>query len=173
MPTFCFVQRHFDRIIVSQQWFEKLFAGRAMIETMMTERARDFRLDVRLRDQCAGDIDDLCAFEKDSLQAVANGDSRVIECLQDFRDELSSPECSKAVHSTMERGASDIRFDVSLAEACYDDRVKYCGSVKPVRSPTVVTVQLFRIVGKSLVSPPTRTSFQPGTCCTEQSVDQV
>jgi Golgi apparatus protein 1 len=28
--------------------------------------------------------------------------------------------------------SSDIRFDVPLAEACYDDRTKYCANVPPV-----------------------------------------
>lgn len=36
------------------------------------------------------------------------------------------------VKKYMALAAQDIRFDVPLAEACYEDRQKYCGSVPPV-----------------------------------------
>jgi Cysteine rich repeat len=49
---------------------------------MIEERARDFRLDAKLREACAADIDASCAFEKDGSQVVSNADGKVIACLQ-------------------------------------------------------------------------------------------
>lgn len=37
------------------------------------------------------------------------------------------------VHKYVELAAQDIRFDVPLADACYEDRMKLCASVPPVR----------------------------------------
>lgn len=101
----------------------------------MVARAGDFRLDANLRTECAADVEHSCAYDKKTLETVLNTDARVIECLQDYREELRSPECAKAVHATMTRASEDIRFAASLAEACYEDRQKYCGNVKPVRAP--------------------------------------
>lgn len=55
------------------------------VEKMMAERAADFRLDAKLRKLCAGDIADMCGYERDSLDAIAGYDARVIQCLQDYR----------------------------------------------------------------------------------------
>jgi Golgi apparatus protein 1 len=33
-----------------------------------------------------------------------------------------------------ELAAQDIRMDVPLADACYEDRVSYCSAVPPVRA---------------------------------------
>jgi Golgi apparatus protein 1 len=101
----------------------------------MAARAGDFRLDAALRKECAEDVEISCSFEKKTLETVLNNDARVIECLQDYREELINPECAKAVHATMTRASEDIRFAASLAEACYEDRQKYCGNVKAVRTP--------------------------------------
>jgi Cysteine rich repeat len=49
---------------------------------MIEARARDFRLDTRLRDACAEDIEMSCAWDKDQSKAVANADGHVIRCLQ-------------------------------------------------------------------------------------------
>ena len=47
------------------------------------------------------------------------------------RDEIKEPRCKARVTKTKEVAASDIRFDIPLAEACYDDRHKYCDGVAP------------------------------------------
>lgn len=35
------------------------------------------------------------------------------------------------MHKIMEYAASDIRFDVPLADACYEDRQDFCSGVPP------------------------------------------
>ena len=55
------------------------------IEKMMSERAADFRLDAKLRQLCSDDIDEICPYDKESLENVAGEEARVIECLQDYR----------------------------------------------------------------------------------------
>ena len=47
------------------------------------------------------------------------------------RDEIKDPSCRARVTKTQEVAASDIRFDIPLAEACYEDRQKYCSGVAP------------------------------------------
>lgn len=47
------------------------------------------------------------------------------------RDEIKDSGCKARVTKTQEVAASDIRFDIPLAEACYQDRKKYCGGVAP------------------------------------------
>ena len=102
-------------------------------EKMMERRAADFRLDFKLREMCKRDIDQLCSYEKESLDSVEGFDARVIVCLQDFRDELSDGECRNAVHKVVQRAAEDIRFDEPLADACYQDRKQFCPNAHAVR----------------------------------------
>jgi len=100
-------------------------------ENMMARRAADFRLDAKLRELCKDDIEEVCGYEKDSLDSIAGYDGRVIECLQDYKEELQDPACQKRVHKLTTRAASDIRFDRPLADACYEDRQKLCKDVAP------------------------------------------
>lgn len=104
---------------------------KAKFEEMMVRRASDFRLDETLRTTCREDIEEVCGYEKDSLDTVAGYDGRVIECLQDYRDELMQPACKTAVHKVTERAAEDIRMDRPLADACYEDRKTLCEGVAP------------------------------------------
>ena len=52
-------------------------------------------------------------------------------CLVLRRDEIESQACQARVHKIMEYASSDIRFDVPLADACYEDREAFCDSVTP------------------------------------------
>lgn len=100
-------------------------------EKMMARRATDFRLDAKLRELCKDDIEEVCGYEKDSLDSIAGYDGRVIECLQDYKDELVTPACKDRVHILTERAAQDIRMDRPLADACYEDRQRLCEGIVP------------------------------------------
>lgn len=52
--------------------------------------------------------------------------------LQDFSKEIKSKACQMQVHKYVELAAQDIRFDVPLADACYNDRMELCANVPPV-----------------------------------------
>lgn len=104
---------------------------RSELESMMKRRAGDFRLDSRLRELCRTDIEDICGFERQSLDPVKGDDGRVSECLQDYRDELQSPACRTRVKKLTERASSDIRLNRPLADACYQDRRQLCSDVQP------------------------------------------
>ena len=71
---------------------------------------------------------------QESMESTEGYDARVIECLQDYRDELMQPECKAQVHKLTQRASQDIRFDEPLADACYDDRARLCDEVQPVSS---------------------------------------
>jgi len=104
---------------------------KSKFEEMMVRRASDFRLDETLRSECREDIEEVCGYEKDSLDTIAGYDGRVVECLQDYREELVKPGCKAAVHKVTERAAEDIRMDRPLADACYEDRKTKCAGVAP------------------------------------------
>ncbi|KAK9821811.1 hypothetical protein WJX81_008502 [Elliptochloris bilobata] len=101
------------------------------LEKMMAARAADFRLDPKLRQLCARDIQVVCGYEHDSMGSTVGEDARVIQCLQDYRDEIQSQACAARVQKIMEYASSDIRFDVPLADACYEDRQEFCANVPP------------------------------------------
>lgn len=91
----------------------------------------DFRLDSVMRLHCARDVESLCAYQKETLDTGTDLDARVVLCLQDFRDEIEDAACQKRVRRYIELASEDIRFNVPLAEACYDDRVQLCNNVAP------------------------------------------
>ena len=70
------------------------------------------------------------------LDDIDTYDSSVINCLQDYAPEIKSTECKSQVKKYVVLAAGDIRFDVPLAEACYEDRQKFCANVPPVRQGT-------------------------------------
>mgnify|MGYP001807030219 CR=1 FL=1 len=47
-------------------------------------------------------------------------------------NEITSPSCRSMVRKYKELAAEDIRFDVPLAEACFEDRQRLCATVPPV-----------------------------------------
>ena len=102
---------------------------KAKFEEMMARRATDFRLDSKLKKMCATDVEQVCGYEKDSLDSIAGWDGRVVECLQDYKDELVTPGCKKRVHKLTVRASQDIRMDEPLWDACFDDRAQLCPDV--------------------------------------------
>lgn len=104
---------------------------KAALEEMQQRRAADFRLDATLRDVCMEDIEEVCGYEKESLDSIAGFDGRVSNCLMDYREEILRPECQARVHKMIAIAAGDIRMDIPLAEACREDRIKYCAEVAP------------------------------------------
>lgn len=66
------------------------------------------------------------------MDNVESFDALVIQCLQDYRDELVAPGCQAQVKKLTERASQDIRFDEPLADACYEDRARLCQGVQPV-----------------------------------------
>jgi len=78
-----------------------------------------------------GSSPQVCGYEKDSMDSIAGYDGRVIECLQDYKEELSNDQCKTSVHKLTERAAQDIRMDRPLADACYEDRKRLCEAVSP------------------------------------------
>ncbi|CAI5512031.1 unnamed protein product [Closterium sp. Naga37s-1] len=92
-------------------------------------RAVDFRLDASLRKYCHKDIVETCYPDAEDISDVANWDSKVMECLQDYKEELKDPRCRQQVHRLTKRAAEDIRFDHPLHDACQPDQEKLCKDV--------------------------------------------
>ncbi|CAI7795594.1 unnamed protein product [Closterium sp. NIES-54] len=99
-------------------------------DKMMERRASDFRLDFNLQKYCHKDIVETCYQDaSDMTGAGGSSDAKVIQCLQDYRDELKDPRCRQQVHMLTKRAAEDIRFDRALGEACKDDVQAHCAAV--------------------------------------------
>ncbi|KAG1656262.1 hypothetical protein FOA52_011910 [Chlamydomonas sp. UWO 241] len=110
---------------------EKLSEGcKGEIDGMVERRVHDFRLDSKLRKSCENEIFNMCAYFGD-LDDIDTYDSSIINCLQDYAPEIANAECKEQVNKYVALAASDIRFDVPLAEACFEDRQKFCGKVPP------------------------------------------
>lgn len=56
--------------------------------------------------------------------------------------EIQDPSCRALVRKYKELAAEDIRFDVPLAEACFEDRQRLCATI-----PAVCTLHGIRIAG--------------------------
>ena len=59
-----------------------------------------------------------CYPDAEDITDVANWDAKVIQCLQDYRDELKDPLCRQQVFQLTKRASEDIRFEKPLADAC-------------------------------------------------------
>lgn len=103
---------------------------REEVDAMIEQRVRDFRLDSRLRTTCEADIYNMCAFFGD-IDSLETEDTSVTRCLQDYINEISSSACRALVRKYKELASEDIRFDVTLAEACFEDRQRLCANVPP------------------------------------------
>jgi Golgi apparatus protein 1 len=49
--------------------------------------------------------------------------------------EITDERCRSLVKQYQALASQDVRFNVPLAEACFDDRTKLCADVPPVRAP--------------------------------------
>lgn len=100
------------------------------VDAMVERRVRDFRLDSKLRAACEADIYSMCAFFGD-LDTIDSYDGSVIRCLQDYVSEIKNEACKAQVLKYQQLASEDFRFDVPLADACYEDRQKLCGHIPP------------------------------------------
>ena len=62
------------------------------MDAAIAARVADFRLDSQMRELCAGDIEDLCAFAGD-VGAVDPRDAGIVACLQDYKEDIRAPKC--------------------------------------------------------------------------------
>jgi Golgi apparatus protein 1 len=58
-----------------------------------------------------------------------------------FLQHLPEGECKGMVFEYQKLAAQDVRFDVPLADACMNDRVKFCGKIQPVGGGGVAWLQ--------------------------------
>jgi len=80
-----------------------------------------------------------CIPTYDPCEPYSNADhpAQVICCASNIvlqsvcRDEIQSQACAARVQKIMEYASSDIRFDVPLADACFEDRQEFCANVSP------------------------------------------
>jgi hypothetical protein len=58
--------------------------------------------------------------------------------MQDVRDDITDEACRAQVHRYQELASQDIRFNPSLADACFKDRTDLCAHVPPVSARLLV-----------------------------------
>ena len=86
------------------------------------------RLNYRLSVACEQDVEALCAQECHPAMGQSCG-GRVLRCLTEKQDQLSSQSCRDEVFYFEKMEVNDYRNDVILAEACRTDVDKYCKTV--------------------------------------------
>ncbi|KAI8465216.1 MAG: hypothetical protein J3K34DRAFT_379960 [Monoraphidium minutum] len=119
---------------------------REELDSMIERRVRDFRLDSRLRRNCQQDIVGLCGM----LDAIGGDETDINICLQDYVKEIRNDKCKSLVRQFQGLAAQDIRFDVPLADACFDDRTKLCANVPPGSARVIRCLQKQREALSSL-----------------------
>ncbi|CAI7772384.1 unnamed protein product [Closterium sp. NIES-54] len=92
---------------------------------------------------CSGDI---CYPDAEDISDVANFDAKVIECLQDYREELKDPKCKAAVHRLTARAAESIRFDRPLADACHGPHPKCKAAVHRITKRSAGSIRTVRLL---------------------------
>ena len=66
------------------------------------------------------------------MQELDEMEGQIAACLQDSRDMLMNSQCKDEVHQVMVRASEDIRFNQMLADACLNDRDKFCSNTQQV-----------------------------------------
>eukprot|EP00195_Chlamydomonas_chlamydogama_P004977 CAMPEP_0202901334 /NCGR_PEP_ID=MMETSP1392-20130828/14194_1 /ASSEMBLY_ACC=CAM_ASM_000868 /TAXON_ID=225041 /ORGANISM="Chlamydomonas chlamydogama, Strain SAG 11-48b" /LENGTH=885 /DNA_ID=CAMNT_0049587883 /DNA_START=46 /DNA_END=2703 /DNA_ORIENTATION=- len=107
------------------------------LENILAKRVSDFRLDTVLRESCESDLEEMCGVKLKEMDDEEKKKRAGLNCLQQYKEELKSEKCKAEVHRRMKRAAKDIRFDEVLANACYEDRAKFCNDVQPGSSRVI------------------------------------
>lgn len=87
------------------------------------------QLNLRLQ----ADLKETCGTTLEEMDNDPKIKKTSINCLQQYKEELKSDKCQAEVHRMLQRIGRDIRFDEVLADACTEDRTKFCNEVQPVR----------------------------------------
>eukprot|EP00879_Flechtneria_rotunda_P002629 GHRR01002831.1.p1 GENE.GHRR01002831.1~~GHRR01002831.1.p1 ORF type:complete len:772 (+),score=213.92 GHRR01002831.1:193-2316(+) len=115
-------------------------ACRDELEAMLEARVRDFRIDSRLRKVCQQHMLDLCH----GMDSFDGEQTDMNYCLQDSVDMIPEGPCKSLVYEYQKLAAQNIRFDVPLAEACHEDRTKFCTNVPPGSARVIRCLQKSR-----------------------------
>jgi Golgi apparatus protein 1 len=75
---------------------------------------------------------DMCATTLKAMDDDNKVKRSALNCLQQYKEELKIEKCQTEVNRRMKRAARDIRFDEVLADACQEDRTKFCNDVQMV-----------------------------------------
>ncbi|GAX77303.1 hypothetical protein CEUSTIGMA_g4749.t1 [Chlamydomonas eustigma] len=100
------------------------------LDDIIAKRVTDFKLDTTLREACESDLQDMCATTLKAMDDDNKVKRSALNCLQQYKEELKSEKCQAEVHRRTKRAARDIRFDEVLADACQEDRTKFCNDVQ-------------------------------------------
>ncbi|MEW5310424.1 MAG: hypothetical protein WDW38_002223 [Sanguina aurantia] len=101
------------------------------LTNVISKRANNFQLDVALREACEADLKETCGTTLQEMDDDPKVKRTSINCLQQYKEELKSDKCQAEVHRMLARIGRDIRFDEVLADACTEDRTKFCNEVQP------------------------------------------
>ncbi|UPQ97486.1 putative Golgi apparatus protein [Chloropicon primus] len=109
---------------------------------LQEQRTTQWQWDTQLKNGCKKEIPELCGYSDDEMfygdedndvneDEISLDDSTVVNCLVDYRDEITNEECKAQVEKKIVGGSKNIRLNRRAFEACFDDQNKYCRDVKP------------------------------------------
>jgi len=121
-------------------------ACKKQLENVIAKRVADFRFDIAVQQACEEDLKTTCSTSIGEMEKDETGLKKTsgLNCLQQFKEELKSQECKDQIARRTSRAARDIRFDDVLANACQDDRKKYCNDVQPGSARVIRCLQEHR-----------------------------
>ena len=110
---------------------------------LQEQRTTQWQWDAELKRGCKREIPELCGYSDDEVFGDGGGfdgedfdeisldDSTVVNCLVDYREEITSEACKAQVEKKIVGGSKNIRLNRRAFEACFEDQDKYCRHVKP------------------------------------------
>lgn len=105
---------------------------------LQEQRTTQWQWDSNLKKECKREIPELCGYSDDEFgdafddeDDVSLDDATVLNCLVDYREEITSEGCKAQVEKKIVNGAKNIRLNRRAFEACFEDQDKYCRKIKP------------------------------------------
>lgn len=110
---------------------------------LQEQRTTQWQWDTELKNGCKKEIPELCGYSDDEMffgddedgdlaeDEISLDDSTVVNCLVDYREEITNEQCKVQVEKKILGGSRNIRLNRRAFEACFEDQDRYCRQVKP------------------------------------------
>ena len=108
---------------------------------LQEQRTMQWQWDEELKSGCKQEIPELCGYSDDEFgdfggdgdedDSISLDDSTVLNCLVDYREEITSSSCKAQVDKKIVSGSKNIRLNRRAFEACFEDQDKFCRKIQP------------------------------------------
>ncbi|CAK0855281.1 unnamed protein product [Prorocentrum cordatum] len=116
----------------------------SVVKKLTVRANQDYRLNFKIRDSCAKEVDEMCSSEKEaadkmSLQELfgtkrkdnSAKSGQVLRCLKTHFANITSASCKAGIVQVVRTQALDANADAVLSRVCQADIDQYCDSSRP------------------------------------------